>query len=237
MAGHPRTGRHLVRQGADLAGAAGERGFKVARHAADGDARRRRLDPHHALAAPGRRHSAPRSTAPHRASASTAPRSARSSACEQRTLKGMTWSHPRGYDPMVACSALWQREDRRRHRMGQALAAGFRILPGRGTGARLRPDRHRPSACRPDHGGALPRAARCRRPRGRARGACRGQRRPVLSELQLAGAAMGVPDRCGDAGAGLAAGLRSMRRRRAGATCSISPGKAACCCRCGRRIR
>ncbi|TIV23468.1 MAG: carbohydrate ABC transporter substrate-binding protein, partial [Mesorhizobium sp.] len=23
-------------------------------------------------------------------------------------LKGMTWSHPRGYDPMVACSALWQ---------------------------------------------------------------------------------------------------------------------------------
>lgn len=24
-------------------------------------------------------------------------------------LKGMTWSHPRGYDPMVACSALWER--------------------------------------------------------------------------------------------------------------------------------
>jgi multiple sugar transport system substrate-binding protein len=23
------------------------------------------------------------------------------------TLKGMTWSHPRGYDPMVACSKLW----------------------------------------------------------------------------------------------------------------------------------
>jgi multiple sugar transport system substrate-binding protein len=23
-------------------------------------------------------------------------------------LKGMTWSHPRGYDPMVACSKLWQ---------------------------------------------------------------------------------------------------------------------------------
>ncbi|KUF09903.1 extracellular solute-binding protein [Pseudoponticoccus marisrubri] len=22
-------------------------------------------------------------------------------------LKGMTWSHPRGYDPMVACAALW----------------------------------------------------------------------------------------------------------------------------------
>jgi multiple sugar transport system substrate-binding protein len=25
-----------------------------------------------------------------------------------RTLKGMTWSHPRGYDPMVACSSLWR---------------------------------------------------------------------------------------------------------------------------------
>jgi multiple sugar transport system substrate-binding protein len=23
-------------------------------------------------------------------------------------LKGMTWSHPRGYDPMVACAKLWQ---------------------------------------------------------------------------------------------------------------------------------
>ena len=26
------------------------------------------------------------------------------------TLKGMTWSHPRGYDPMVACSALWRQK-------------------------------------------------------------------------------------------------------------------------------
>ncbi|WVT77273.1 extracellular solute-binding protein (plasmid) [Sinorhizobium chiapasense] len=25
------------------------------------------------------------------------------------TLKGMTWSHPRGYDPMIACSRLWQK--------------------------------------------------------------------------------------------------------------------------------
>ncbi|SCB30006.1 extracellular solute-binding protein [Rhizobium multihospitium] len=24
------------------------------------------------------------------------------------TLKGMTWSHPRGYDPMIACSKAWQ---------------------------------------------------------------------------------------------------------------------------------
>ncbi|MER9581048.1 extracellular solute-binding protein [Mesorhizobium sp. M0276] len=26
------------------------------------------------------------------------------------TLKGMTWSHPRGYDPMVACSSLWKQK-------------------------------------------------------------------------------------------------------------------------------
>lgn len=25
-------------------------------------------------------------------------------------LKGMTWSHPRGYDPMVACARLWQQK-------------------------------------------------------------------------------------------------------------------------------
>ena len=26
------------------------------------------------------------------------------------TLKGMTWSHPRGYDPLVACAEKWQEE-------------------------------------------------------------------------------------------------------------------------------
>jgi multiple sugar transport system substrate-binding protein len=26
------------------------------------------------------------------------------------SLKGMTWSHPRGHDPMVACSALWRQK-------------------------------------------------------------------------------------------------------------------------------
>ena len=24
------------------------------------------------------------------------------------SLKGMTWSHPRGYDPLVACARLWR---------------------------------------------------------------------------------------------------------------------------------
>ncbi len=38
------------------------------------------------------------------------------------TLKGMTWSHPRGYDPMVACSALW------REKTGVAIAWEKRSL-------------------------------------------------------------------------------------------------------------
>ena len=37
-------------------------------------------------------------------------------------LKGMTWSHPRGYDPMVACSALW------RERTGVAITWDKRSL-------------------------------------------------------------------------------------------------------------
>ena len=38
------------------------------------------------------------------------------------TLKGMTWSHPRGYDPMVACSELW------REKTGVAVAWDKRSL-------------------------------------------------------------------------------------------------------------
>lgn len=37
-------------------------------------------------------------------------------------LKGMTWSHPRGYDPMVACSSLW------RERTGVAIEWDKRSL-------------------------------------------------------------------------------------------------------------
>ncbi|PYE25934.1 carbohydrate ABC transporter substrate-binding protein (CUT1 family) [Rhizobium sp. PP-CC-3A-592] len=29
---------------------------------------------------------------------------------QRTTLKGMTWNHPRGYDPMVACSRLWEEQ-------------------------------------------------------------------------------------------------------------------------------
>jgi multiple sugar transport system substrate-binding protein len=28
--------------------------------------------------------------------------------CERPHLRGMTWDHPRGYDPLVACAAVWQ---------------------------------------------------------------------------------------------------------------------------------
>ena len=40
------------------------------------------------------------------------------------TLKGMTWSHPRGYDPVVACARLWK------EKTGVALAGGKRTLQG-----------------------------------------------------------------------------------------------------------
>jgi multiple sugar transport system substrate-binding protein len=28
------------------------------------------------------------------------------------TLRGMTWSHPRGYDPLIACSRIWEQRSR-----------------------------------------------------------------------------------------------------------------------------
>ncbi len=37
-------------------------------------------------------------------------------------LRGMTWSHPRGYDPLVACAALWQ------HQGGAAITWDRRSL-------------------------------------------------------------------------------------------------------------
>ena len=37
-------------------------------------------------------------------------------------LKGMTWSHPRGYDPLVACARLW------RERRGVEIAWDGRSL-------------------------------------------------------------------------------------------------------------
>ena len=26
----------------------------------------------------------------------------------ERVLRGMTWNHPRGYDPLVACAQAWR---------------------------------------------------------------------------------------------------------------------------------
>ena len=44
--------------------------------------------------------------APHRRAQRGDPRGVRP--VSGLTLKGMTWSHPRGYDPLVACSAIWK---------------------------------------------------------------------------------------------------------------------------------
>ncbi len=40
------------------------------------------------------------------------------------TLKGMTWSHPRGYDPMVASANAWA------EKTGVAIEWDKRSLPG-----------------------------------------------------------------------------------------------------------
>ena len=151
--------------------------------------------------------------------------SGRSSGCDA-SLKGMTWSHPRGYDPMVACSALW------RERTGVAVdwdkrsLQDFEILPGRGTGARLRPDRHRPSACRPDH----------RRRAASRRSTCPAAR-PELAALAAAsvgrsfratpgqGRQWALADRCRGAGAGLAARPARRAAGDAGPRCWRSRGE------------
>jgi multiple sugar transport system substrate-binding protein len=73
------------------------------------DPRGRRLHPHHALAAPRRRRAhqhRPRRAA-HRRAERQHPRGVRAVTI---TLKGMTWSHPRGYDPMVATAQAWAAE-------------------------------------------------------------------------------------------------------------------------------
>ncbi len=78
----------------------------------------------------------------------------------------------------------------------------FRWRPWQGTMT----DRHRPSACGADHRRELPAAPGRAGPRGGAAGALGGKRRPVLSELRVERTAMGLSDRRGDPGAGLAAG-------------------------------
>ena len=118
-----------------------------ARHAADGDARGRRLDRDDALADPHRRRPQPRSTVPRRGSASTAPRSGRSSDYERHAPRH-DLEPPARLRPDGRLLGAVEGEDRRRGRLGQALAPGFRIVPGRGTGAELRLHRHRPPACR-----------------------------------------------------------------------------------------
>jgi multiple sugar transport system substrate-binding protein len=45
------------------------------------------------------------------------------------TLKGMTWSHPRGYDPMVAVSAAWEAETGHRIRWDKRSLQDFETYP------------------------------------------------------------------------------------------------------------
>ncbi len=52
-------------------------------------------------------------------------------------LKGMTWSHPRGYDPMVACSAIWAEKTGVQIDWEKRSLQDFESYPGRRPRPRL----------------------------------------------------------------------------------------------------
>ena len=164
--------------------------------------------------------------APHRRAQRSHPRGVRP--VSSVTLKGMTWSHPRGYDPMVACSALWKEKTGVEIAWDKRSLQDFESFPVEEL-ARA----YDLIVIDHPHVGQIT-GEGCLAPldvAGREtelRGARRGKRRPVLPELQLARQAMGVSDRCGNAGAGLAAGPAGRRAVRPGARCWSWRGRARC---------
>ena len=125
-------------------------------------------------------------------------------------LRGMTWSHPRGYDPLVACAELW------RETTGVAIAWDKRSLQDfEAYPVEDLARRYDLIVIDHPHVGQITREG-CLKPfddpaRAAERKALeRASVGPSYRELPLAGAAMGAADRRGDAGPGLAA--RSDRR-------------------------
>ena len=98
-------------------------------------------------------------------------------------LKGMTWSHPRGYDPMVACSAIWQEKTGVEIDWDKRSLQDFESYPVEEL-ARA----YDLIVIDHPHVGQIT-AEGCLAPldvagpRSRARRACRGERRQILSEL------------------------------------------------------
>ena len=95
----------------------------------------------------------------------------------------MTWSHPRGYDPMVACSALWKEKTGVEIMWDKRSLQDFESFPVEEL-ARA----YDLIVIDHPHVGQIT-AEGCLAPldvvgpRGRACGTRRGQRRPILFEL------------------------------------------------------
>ena len=113
--------------------------------------------------------------------------------CEPITLRGITWNHPRGLDPLLAANDVYrERGARRACRVDDAIPVRLRRgSPDRARGV-VRPSRHRSPVRRRrrgEHG--LPSARYAGRPRRPPRtepGECRAESR----ELRLRGSSMGA---------------------------------------------
>ena len=152
-------------------------------------------------------------------------------------LKGMTWSHPRGYDPMVACSTLWKEKTGVAVEWDKRSLQDFESYPVEEL-ARA----YDLIVIDHPHVGQIT-GEGCLTPldvpgrEAEREGACRRQRRPVLSELHLAEPSVGVPHRCGGAGAGLPAGCAACTADALERSAGACARGQACSCRSGRRTR
>ena len=131
-------------------------------------------------------------------------------------LRALGWDHPRCMSPMRACAERWREIDRRRDRLGGAVAGGVRRPAARGGRRGLRPDRDRPPVLRARRRHPLPDAARrAARPLGAGR-AARRRDRPEPRLVRLRRPPVGPGDRRGLPGGGGARrpARRTSRRRR-----------------------
>ena len=113
-------------------------------------------------------------------------------------LAGMTWNHPRGYDPMVACSALWREKTGVEVAWDKRSLQDFELFPVEELARR-----YDLIVIDHPHVGQVT-AERCLTPldvAGREASGRRLRRAASAGPIRatLARAAMGVSDRCGQA--------------------------------------
>ena len=121
-------------------------------------------------------------------------------------LRGMTWAHPRGYDPLVACARLWREQTGVEIVWEKRSLQDFETYPVDELAARydLIVIDH-PHVGQITREGCLIRSTRRRAPPRPKRSPRRASGPPT--QLPLARRAMGAADRRGGASSGLPAGL------------------------------